>query len=357
MNILIDIGHPAHVHIFKNFSWILIKKGHNILFTTRDKEYEILLLKEYGFNFVSFGKNKKTPLGKIFGLIYFNLRLIFVSLKFKPNIYLSHGSPYAAQVSWLFRKPHISLEDSGNNEQIRLYAPFSKVIITPDFLPTNLGVKQIRYKANHELSYLLPKYFKANKNIYDILGIETSQQYAILRFVSWLATHDSGQKGFTINEKEELVNFLISKNIKVFISSERNELSENLKNYAIKIPPEKMHDALAFATIYIGEGATMASEAGVLGTPSIYVSTIVRYYNVDQEKYGLVYNFTSFHGVLKKVSEIIDLKDRENIYNKRKENFINDKIDFTAFLVWFIENYPQSVKIMKENPDYQYNFK
>ena len=26
-------------------------------------------------------------------------------------------------------------------------------------------------------------------------------------------------------------------------------------------------------------------------------------------------------------------------------------------VVWFIENYPESVKIMKENPDYQYNFR
>jgi len=34
-----------------------------------------------------------------------------------------------------------------------------------------------------------------------------------------------------------------------------------------------------------------------------------------------------------------------------------DKIDVTAFFVWFIENYPDSAKIMKENPDYQYKFK
>ena len=34
-----------------------------------------------------------------------------------------------------------------------------------------------------------------------------------------------------------------------------------------------------------------------------------------------------------------------------------DKIDVTAFMVWFIENYPTTVKIMKENPDYQNNIK
>lgn len=29
---------------------------------------------------------------------------------------------------------------------------------------------------------------------------------------------------------------------------------------------------------------------------------------------------------------------------------LSDKIDVTAFMVWFIENYPKSAKIMKENP-------
>jgi predicted glycosyltransferase len=41
MNILIDIGHPAHVHLFKNFAWIMQKKGHKTLFTAREKEHTI----------------------------------------------------------------------------------------------------------------------------------------------------------------------------------------------------------------------------------------------------------------------------------------------------------------------------
>jgi len=34
-----------------------------------------------------------------------------------------------------------------------------------------------------------------------------------------------------------------------------------------------------------------------------------------------------------------------------------DKINVTSFLTWFIDNYPESKKIMKENPDYQYKFR
>ena len=329
MKILIDIGHPAHVHIFKNIAWNLSQKGHTILFTCRDKENELYLLKKHGFNFISFGENKKTKLGKILGLFYFNLKMLFIALRFKPNMFLSHGSMYAAQIAWLLRKTHISLEDSGNKEQIRLYAPFTNAIVTPDFLPNNLGKKQIRYRSNHELAYLHPNFFQTNDDIYSYLNISKKHPYAILRFVSWVATHDSGQKGLSYKEKEYLTKFLISKNIKVFISAERHQLPDNLKKYSIKIPPDKMHDALANAIIYIGEGATMASEAGVLGTPSLYVSTIERCYNIDQEKYGLVFNFVKFDGVLNKIDEILNLNNRISVFKNRREKFLNDKIDFT----------------------------
>ncbi len=38
MKILIDIGHPAHVHIFRNFAKEMTKKGHKVLMTCREKE-------------------------------------------------------------------------------------------------------------------------------------------------------------------------------------------------------------------------------------------------------------------------------------------------------------------------------
>ena len=49
MRILIDIGHPAHVHYFKNFIWQMQKKGHEFMITARDKEVALNLLDKYGF--------------------------------------------------------------------------------------------------------------------------------------------------------------------------------------------------------------------------------------------------------------------------------------------------------------------
>jgi hypothetical protein len=105
----------------------------------------------------------------------------------------------------------------------------------------------------------------------------------------------------------------------------------------------------------ISEGATIASEAGVLGTPSIYVNSIERSYNQDQEKYGTVYNFRSGKGVLEKAEQLLSEDKQATRENSRK--LIKDKIDVTAFMVWFIKHYPDSFNTMKENPDYQNRFK
>ena len=41
---------------------------------------------------------------------------------------------------------------------------------------------------------------------------------------------------------------------------------------------------------------------------------------------------------------------------KMRDRILRNKIDLTAYLVWFIENYPQSIKEMKANPAMQQRF-
>ena len=114
MRILIDIGHPAHVHLFKNFAKEMLQRGHHILFTCREKEFETDLLKSEKFDFISFGRKYRSIKGKAYGLIKFNYSLFKVALKFKPDLFLSAGSMYAAHVSLIYRKPHICFEDTFN---------------------------------------------------------------------------------------------------------------------------------------------------------------------------------------------------------------------------------------------------
>jgi len=218
MNILIDIGHPAHVHLFKNFARQMQGKGHKVLFTCREKEFEIELLTEYKFEYVSFGEKYSSKFGKIWGMLEFDWKMFKTARKFKPDVFLSHGSVYAAQVSWLLRKPHISFEDTFNFEQIRLYKPFTKVILTGNYSHPSLGRNNIKYMGYHELAYLHPNVFKADSAILELLGVKKEEKYVIIRFVSWKATHDTGHHGITFENKIRAIQEF-SKYARVFITS------------------------------------------------------------------------------------------------------------------------------------------
>jgi len=352
VKIIIDIGHPAHVHLFKNMAWKLLQKGHDVLFTLREKEFEIELLRSYGFQYKSFGKKHNSLPGKFIGLLKFDYLETITALKFKPDLFLSHGSIYAAHASAILRKPHIALEDTGNMEQIVLYRPFTRAIISPNIIGEELGPKHILYPGYHELAYLHPRYFTPDTSIYSLLKIPDHSPFAILRFISWNATHDIGKMGISSKLKKEIINHLSSR-MKVFLSSE-DQNSDEFSAYRINIPPERMHDALSCATLYIGEGTTMAAEAAIVGTPSFYVSNVRGQNCDDLEKYGLAFNFKNTDGLISKIDQVLNLPDLKKEWRARSEKMLKEKIDLTSFLCWFVENYPESFKIVRKD-NYSYS--
>lgn len=357
MKILFDIGHPAHVHYFKNSIRILENNGHKIAITTRDKEITLYLLEKYGFKYTCTGKNLPSKLGKAYSIIRNDLAIYKVAQKFKPDIIVSFFSPFAAHVGKIISKPVIGFSDTEHAKiSIMLSKPFTDDIVVPSCYRGSISAnKEVRFSGYFELAYLHPKRFTPDPSIKNLLGVQEGQEYAILRFISWSAAHDAGHQGLEIAAKRKIVNEL-SKYVKVYISSESG-ISDNLKSYHIKIPPEKMHDALAYACLYIGEGATMASECAMLGTPAIYVNSLVVGYCTEQEKkYGLIYGFRNSDGVLEKALKLINLPSVKEEWQKRRHKMLSEKIDVAAFFSWFIEKYPESVQIMKDDPDMQYNF-
>ncbi len=356
MKILIDIGHPAHIHYFKNMVNILESKGYSFHFTLRDRDSTVALIEKYGFSYTKRGKGGKNLLTKLLALPIMNFKVLRVARKFKPDIFLSFASPYAAQVAWLLRKPHITFDDTEHAVFAhKLYRPFSKVVLSPMSYFKPIEKKQLLFDSYMELCYLHPKYFKADASILSQLGLNENEKYCILRFVSWDANHDVGQKGFDFESKIKIVKEL-STLCRVFISSE-NTLPKELEQYRFNLHPSLMHHALYYASLYIGEGATMASEAAVLGTPSIYVNSLDAGTIQDQISHGLLFMFTDSIGVVEKAREILSLPNVKAYFRNKRDVMLSQKIDPTAFMVWFIENYPESKKIIIENPDYQYNFK
>jgi len=357
MKVLIDLGHPAHIHYFKNLIWIMQEKGHEFCLVSRDKEVLHTLLKEYKFEFTSRGKGSKSLIGKLLYILKADYIIYKVAKKFNPDIFLSFASTYAAHVSKIIGKPHVVLDDTEHAKfELMMYPPFSTVILNPSCFDKHFSSKQLFFNSYMELFYLNPKYFTPNRTVISSYGIGTNEKFFILRFVSWNASHDMGQKGLTYQAKIDLVKKL-KQHGKVLISSE-SELPIQLEEYKIRINPAHLHHFLAYTSLYIGEGSTTASECAVLGTPNIYVNSLIVGYCKEQEfKYQLCNQILTQKDLFDKIDYYIKTDFSRSNYTESREKMLKDKIDGTTFLVWFLENYPKSEKIMRENPEFQYNFK
>jgi uncharacterized protein len=343
MNIFIDIGHPAHVHYFKNLIKIM-KKHYNAKFcvTARDKEMAQYLLEVNNIDFINRGKGKDSSIGKLLYLVKANFQLLRIALKSKPDLFLSFGSPYAAQVSYLLGVPSITIDDTESAKFGQMfYKPFSKLILSPNTFYKNFGEKHTKFNGYMELSYLHPDYFKPDVSVLNELDINKDESYSILRFVKWKANHDIGHNGISKENKILVVNELL-KFGKVFITSEE-ELPEEIEKYRIKIAPEKIHSVLYYANLFYGESATMASESAVLGTPSIYLDDNGRGYTDEQEKlYGLVFNYDESiqnqEKSIDKAKEILSSYDQKK-WKKKREKLLVDKIDVTKYLIACVESF------------------
>jgi predicted glycosyltransferase len=137
-----------------------------------------------------------------------------------------------------------------------------------------------------------------------------------------------------------LVN-LLKKKGKIIISSE-GKLPEEFEKYKYKIAPEKIHHVLYYANMYIGESGTMATEAAVLGTPTIHIGPLVKYggVHIDQsKKYGLKFIFTNFDDAFKRVKELLQINPIKlnNEWKIKRGRLIKDKTDIAEFILKLID--------------------
>lgn len=333
------------------------KRGHNFLITAREKEFTHYLLQKYGIEYVSRGKGSKSTIGKIFYLLRGDYALFKNGLKFKPDLLLSFGSSYAAHASKLMGVPHIAFDDTEHAKfEHIMYVPFTKCIITPDSFKKSFGDKHVRFSGTMDMAYLHPGYFKPDIQYLDELQLK-NKTYFLLRFVNWSASHDLGQSGFSDKGKRELINYLSQKG-EVIISSEGN-LPDEFKKYLYKGDPHQIHTILQYAHLFVSESGSMATEAAILGTPSVMVNSSAKYFGVFEyiSKFGNLFYFDDETHAIEKINSLLNTDNLKENSAINAQKCISQSINLTAFMVWFAENYSQSFDMMKNNSNYQFNFK
>ncbi|HUW81884.1 MAG TPA: DUF354 domain-containing protein [Phycisphaerae bacterium] len=337
MRVLFDITHPAQVHFFKNVIRLLCEKGHQVVITTREKDVAISLLKALGMEHLCLSRGGAGLVGLAGELLQRYVRVLAVARSFQPDVMVAEAGVSIGLVGLLLGVPRVVFEASEHARlQQLLGLPFATLIFTDMTYQKHYGVRHRRFRGIWVHSHLAPQYFQPDPARLRRAGVAPDQPYIVLRTVAWSAAHDIGLPGLSQKELEDAVDRLSAFG-RVLISSERS-LPTSLQPFANPLPPEDMHHLLAMASLYVGEGGTMAAEAATLGTPSIYCNRLHTGYTVALEKR---YHLLRSAGNLREGVRIAeDLLRRPNVrqeWQKRRRKLLDESEDVGKFMFDLIE--------------------
>lgn len=361
MNVLIQLSHPAHFHLYKNVAQGLINDGHKVLFVIKSKDILESLLLNAGLPYVNINQHahRGSKIGILWDMFVREWRIVRLCREYNIDL-LTGSTPEVAHVSWLLRIHGVNTgEDDADviSMFIIIAKPFISNYVAPESCQMGgVEYKTIHYPGYHELAYLHPNHFTPNASVVNQYGMDISKPYFIMRFASLNAHHDNGVKGINAEIAEKLVKILRPYG-RIYITSER-PLESQFEQYRIQINPLDMHHVMAFASLYIGDSQTMAAEAGVLGVPFVRFNDFVGrigYLRELEDVYELGYGIkASYEGSVDRLCDKIkglvtmDAGKRRKTYAERRAKMLSEKIDCAKFLTWYIENYPKSTEVARK---------
>jgi len=364
VNILFYFSHPAQ-YLFLRQSILRLKiLRHNVTILIKTKDVlESLLIKD-GLHYLNILHKERRNSMLSFGISLFirSYKILVLLIRKKPDLLIGTDAAIA-QLGKLLNINRITVvEDDYEVIKIlgKLTYPFTETILCPQVCSVGRWTeKKIGYDGYMKLGYLHPNVFKADNTINKRYNF--SKRYVLIRLAKLTAHHDFGINGIDNSLLDKLIRILEEKSFQILISSE-GKIESKYNKYLLKIDPSDIHSILAFASIFISDSQSMSVEASMLGVPSLRYSDFSGKISVLEEledKYELTFGYKTDNdkALIIKLNELLNVNNLSYEFQKRRNKMLNDKIDVTAFLVWFIDEYPKSLKIMKINPMYQNKFR
>jgi predicted glycosyltransferase len=337
MRILAEFSHPAQVHKFKYVFRELMRRGHQVVVLSRDKDVMIPLLDDLAIPHICLSRARSGLLGMGLELLQRELLVLWQALRLRPDVVFSAHSVAIAHVGWLLRIPTLVHEDTefGTLQQ-RLYIPFASKVITSVAYTKDWGGRQVRIDSLEPLAYLHPDYFKPDPAVLEKYGLSLATPYAVMRFVAWKAAHDMGHAGPDGDAKARVLRGLHQKGIeKVVLTSESGEQLP-FPGEVIRPEPPDLHHLMAFSKICVGDGITVANEAAVLGIPSVLWNPLRAGHTLELARYGLVRRVSGLEETLRVVDAILADADAGNEWKRRRERFLQEKVDMNEAMISLI---------------------
>jgi hypothetical protein len=342
MRFLFDVVHPAHVHFFRHLITELEEAGHETVVVARRKDVTTDLLTAYAIPHVTVGSAPRPGLVALGGELLRRDWALWRIVRREHTDVVVTRNPSGVQAARVAGVRGVFDTDDGAavGVHFRAAAPFAHVITTPDCIGEHYGRKHVTYPSYKALAFLHPNRFTPDPAVRAELGVREAEPYSIVRFVAFGASHDVKQRGLPTDAKRAVVARLRAHGA-VFVTSEA-QLPADLQQYALPVAPHRLHDALAFATVCVTDGQSMAGEAAALGVPSVRYSSFsgsIAVFREMHERYGLVFEFCpgDDDAFFRTVDELASSTDRA-IWAERRAQLLADKCDLTTWFADFLTN-------------------
>jgi len=176
MRVLVDISHPAHVHLFRHAIDRLRADGHEVGVVSREKDVTTDLLDAYDVSHVPISVKQSGAAALPREWLWRATRLLRVVRSFDPDVILSRLNPAATHVGRLLDVPNVVFHDTEAAGLVdRVTTPYAAVVCTPTEFDRDVGPTQRRYAGFHELAYLHPARFDRDPDRLREAGVEAGR--------------------------------------------------------------------------------------------------------------------------------------------------------------------------------------
>ncbi len=270
----IDIFHPAQLNFYFNIIKLLSRE-YNLIITVLDRgKLPLIAKKELGkinnAKLIVIGRHRGSRLSAVIEANFLRLVLLFfVLIRNRINLHYSNGF-HGSLLSKIFCYPSITFGDDPNTGDYRFKLLFSNkayyCLYNNRFV--NISKKAIIFKCLKEWAYLNSRYFKPDEVALKEYGLKP-YEYIFIREVSTGTINYTGQKSGLVHSVQDQ----IPRDYKILLSLEdKSQRHKYPSNWILLEEPLKdIHSLIYYSRALISSGDSMAREAAILGSPSIYL--------------------------------------------------------------------------------------
>lgn len=263
MNVAIAVRHPEHVRFYRDAVAELRERGHGVRLLARDHASTVALLDDYGLPHTVFAGEASTPAGLVLGHLVYEARVLAYARSREVDVLTSVGGRTVSHVAPLVGARSVVFADWTPTRVDRVVAGLADAVCTPSFLAGEFGDRQVTYEGLHELAYLDP--VTGSEHRFEDATTRPAAPYAVLGVRD---PSTAGEWYGTVRDR------LARRGRVALVSASGTDAADGTdavdRRYAVA--DDEVEGLLAGATACVSELGTTATEAAVLGTPTVLVA-------------------------------------------------------------------------------------